>query len=328
MSARDCILVTGGAGFVGSHFVRAAAEAGSRVMAIDDLSGAYDWPDLPPAVARVQGDIADRALVSDLIKKHRVTSVVHFAGKICVGESVDDPATYFDRNVTRTIALLDIVREVGPAVFVLSSSAAVYGTPDRVPILESARYAPVNPYGATKLAIEYALASYGHAYGIAWAALRYFNAAGAHPDGSLRERHDPETHLIPLAIDAAMGKRPPLTVFGNDYSTKDGTGGRDYVHVCDLAQAHLAAIDSLDRVRWLGAINLGSGRSSTVREVIAAVSSVLGKDVPYEMGPRRAGDPAVLAADVKMAREVLHWRPERELGTIVEDAVRSRRNGA
>jgi UDP-glucose-4-epimerase GalE len=338
MSARDCILVTGGAGFVGSHFARAAIEAGSRVVILDDLSGSSDWPPLVVAskpqhvagipVVRIRGDVADRALVAKLIEEHRITAVVHFAGKICVGESVTDPAAYFDRNVTRSLALLDVVREVGPRVFVLSSTAAIYGSPDRVPIPERAGYAPVNPYGASKLAIEYALASYGRAYGIGWAALRYFNAAGAHPDGTLREAHDPETHLIPLAIDASLGKRPHLAVFGDDYSTKDGTCSRDYVHVCDLAQAHLAAIDMIDRGGWIGAINLGSGRSSTVREVLAAVAAVTGKEVPHFVAARREGDPSTLVADVGMAREVLNWRPARDLGTIVEDAVRSRRDGS
>jgi UDP-glucose-4-epimerase GalE len=325
MSARDTILVTGGSGFIGSHFARAAAEAGSRVLVLDDRSGGHDWPALPSSVGLFRGDIADQALVRTLIVDRGVTSIVHFAGKICVGESVDKPALYFEHNVTRSLALLDVVREVGPRAFVFSSSAAVYGEPTVTPIVETARYAPVNPYGATKLAFEHALASYGQAYGIAWAALRYFNAAGAHPDGSLREAHDPETHLIPLAIDAALGHRGPITVFGNDYPTKDGTCGRDYVHVCDLARAHLAALDALDRGTALGAINLGSGREHTVREVLLAVERVLGKAVPHDRGPRREGDPAVLIASNDRARQVLGWRPERDLGTIIDDAARSRR---
>ena len=325
MSARDTILVTGSAGFVGSHFARQAIEAGSRVVALDDLSGALDWPALPPAIELVRGDIADRELVARLIEERRVTAIVHFAGKICVGESVTNPALYYEHNVVRSIALLDVVREVGPRAIVFSSTAAVYGVPEIVPIVEHSRYAPINPYGATKLAIEHAIASYGRAYGIAWAALRYFNAAGAHPDGTLREVHDPETHLIPLVIDAALGRRPSLTVFGTDYSTKDGTCARDYVHVCDLARAHLAALDALDRDGTIGAINLGSGRANTVREVLAIAARVIGKDVPHSVGPRREGDPAVLLADVVRAREVLGWRPEcSDLGTIIDDATRSR----
>ena len=324
MSARDTILVTGGAGFIGSHFARAAAEAGSRVVVLDDLSGAPNWPELPAGIERVPGNIADRSIVRSLIVNCRVTAIVHFAGKICVGESITNPALYFDYNVARSLALLDLVREIGPRAFVFSSTAAVYGEPTVTPILESARYAPVNPYGATKLALEHALASYGAAYGIAWAALRYFNAAGAHPDGTLREAHDPETHLIPLAIDAALGRRAPITVFGDDYPTKDGTCVRDYVHVCDLARAHLDALDALDRVGTIGAVNLGSGLGYTVREVLTATARVLGKDVPHEIGPRRDGDPAVLVASHTLAQQMLGWRPERDLGTIIDDAARSR----
>ena len=225
----------------------------------------------------------------------------------------------------RSLALLDVVREVGPRAIVFSSSAAVYGAPEVSPIVELARYAPVNPYGATKLAIEHAIASYGRAHGIAWAALRYFNAAGAHPDGTLLERHDPETHLLPIAIDAALGRRPPIAVFGADYPTRDGTCERDYVHVCDLADAHLAAIDALDRGVEVGAINLGSGRGHTVREVLATCARVLGRDVPHAIEARREGDPAALVADSSLARQVIGWAPRRgDLGTIVEDAARSR----
>jgi UDP-glucose-4-epimerase GalE len=326
VSTLDTILVTGGAGFIGSHIARAAAEAGSRVIVLDDLSGAPDWPALPSAIELVRGDVADRKLVEELIARSSVTAVVHLAGKICVGESVVDPAAYFDHNLVRLIALLDVVRVVGPRAFVLSSSASVYGTPTASPITEHARYAPVSPYGATKLAAEHAIASYGRAYGIGWAALRYFNAAGAHPDGTLRERHDPETHLIPLAIDAAMGRRPPLAVFGNDYPTRDGTCVRDYVHVCDLATAHLVAIAAIDRGEEIGSINLGSGRGHSVLEVIATCARVLGREVPHSFSPRREGDPAVLVADAALARGAIGWRPERgDLGTIVEDAVRSRR---
>jgi UDP-glucose 4-epimerase len=326
VSARDTILVTGGAGFVGSHFARAAHDTGSYVIILDDLSGVPAWPELPSSIERIRGDIADRPAVRRILRESRVTAVVHFAGKICVGESVADPAPYFDHNVTRALALLDVVREVGIRVFVLSSTAAVYGEPREVPISETSRYAPVNPYGATKLALEHAVASYGAAYEIGWAALRYFNAAGAHPDGSLHESHDPETHLVPLAIDAALGSGPSLTVFGGDYPTRDGTCERDYVHVCDLARAHLAALDAIDRDREIGAINLGSGLGRTVREVLADVGSVVGREVPHELGPRRAGDPPSLVADISLARHVLGWEPMDDFRLIVEDAARSRRD--
>lgn len=323
-SSRDSILVTGGAGFVGSHFARAAVEAGSRVIVLDDLS-AGSAPRLPEAIVQVRGDIADRELVARLLELHRVTAVVHFAGKIAVGESIGEPALYYDHNIVRALALLETVRAHGPKTFVFSSSAAVYGTPDEMPIAESARLEPINPYGATKLAIERALAAYGSAYGLRWAALRYFNAAGAHPDGTLREAHEPETHLIPLVIDAALGRRPPLQIFGADYPTPDGTCIRDYVHVCDLARAHLAALDALDAGRAVDCTNLGSGRGASVREVIDATTRVLGRPVPFAHAPRRAGDPPVLLASTERAVELLGWRAERsELATVIEDAARSR----
>ena len=323
MPARDCILVTGGAGFVGSHFARAAVESGSRVVVLDDLSGGP-----MPALAGidfVRGDIADRAMVRATLATHRVTAVAHFAGKIQVAESVTQPALYFEHNVVRTLALLDVVREhVG--TFLFSSSAAVYGVPHQMPIAETAPLAPINPYGASKLAIEHALEAYGIAYGLHWAALRYFNAAGAHPDGTLHEAHDPETHLIPLVIDAALRRRPPLTVHGNDYSTPDGTCIRDYVHVCDLARAHLAALDALDAGTAVAATNLASGRGFSVFEGIAEAERVLGKPVPVTIGARRVGDPDRLLATGERAAEVLGWRPEySDLTTLIEDAARARK---
>jgi UDP-glucose-4-epimerase GalE len=323
MAARDSILVTGGAGFVGSHFARAALEGGSRVVVLDDLS-AGARPTLPDGITVVVGDIADRALVARLVREHRITAVAHFAGKIQVGESMTQPALYFERNVVRTLALLDAIRgEVG--VFLFSSTAAVYGTPESAPIPETARLAPINPYGSTKLAIELALEGYGTAYGLRWAALRYFNAAGAHPDGTLRENHEPETHLVPLVIDAGLARRPALTVFGDDYATTDGTCIRDYIHVCDLATAHLAALDRLDHTK-LGAINLGSATGFSVREVLATAGKVLGREVPHTIGPRRAGDPPILVAKSDRAAELLGWYPVRsELAVLLEDALRSRR---
>ena len=324
MAARDSILVTGGAGFVGSHFAVAAHAAGSRVVILDDLS-AGARPTLPPGIELVVGDIGDRELVHRIVREHGVTAVAHFAGLIQVGESVREPAKYFERNVVRSLALLDALRgHVG--TFLFSSTAAVYGMPLATPIPETAPRAPINPYGSTKLAIELALEAYGGAYGLRWGALRYFNAAGAQPDGSLRENHEPETHLIPLVIDAALGRRPPLTIFGTDYPTPDGTCVRDYIHVVDLAAAHLAALDVLDREPSLGAINLGTARGYSVREVVETASRVLGREVPCSLGVRRPGDPAVLVASTERAAEVLGWRAQRsDLATIVEDAARSRR---
>jgi len=321
------ILVTGAAGFVGSHFARAAHAAGHRVVAIDDLSTSPTWPRLPDAIERFVGDVSNAQLVGRLVDTRDVGTVVHFAGRIRVDESVRDPALYFEQNLAKTTALLDAATSATsrPLAFVLSSSAAVYGQPGRSPIVEDSPRRPISPYGASKLAAEVVLAAYGHARGVRWAALRYFNAAGAHPDGSLRERHDPETHLVPLAIDAAIGRRPPLVVHGDDYPTRDGTCVRDYVHVEDLADAHLAAIAALERGEVVGELNLGSERGSTVREVLAAVADVTGCRVPHAVGPRRAGDPAVLVAAAGRAAEKIDWRPRRSLEDVVGDALRSRR---
>jgi UDP-glucose-4-epimerase GalE len=321
------ILVTGAAGFVGSHFARAAHDAGLRVVALDDLSTTERWPQLPDAIERVEGNVGDRPLVTDLVAARQVSAVVHFAGRIRVDESVRDPALYFEQNLSRTTALIDAATSATPRQlsFILSSSAAVYGQAERVPIVELAPTRPINPYGASKLAAEVVLAAYGRARGVRWAALRYFNAAGAHPDGSLRERHDPETHLVPLAIDAALGARPALVVHGDDYATRDGTCARDYVHVMDLAEAHLAALEALGRGVAVGAANLGSERGYTVREVLAEVAAAVGRRVPHEVGPRRAGDPAKLVASAGLAGERLGWRPRRGLAEVVTDALRSRR---
>jgi UDP-glucose 4-epimerase len=321
------VLVTGAAGFVGSHFARAACDAGLRVVAIDDLSTTPAWPRLPEAIERMVGNVGDRALIGQLVADRDVRAIVHFAGRIRVDESVREPALYFEQNLGKTIALLEASTAAAsrPISFVLSSSAAVYGQPDRSPIVELAKTLPISPYGASKLAAEVVLASYAQARGVRWAALRYFNAAGAHPDGSLRERHDPETHLIPLAIDAAFGARPPLVIHGTDYSTRDGTCVRDYVHVMDLADAHLAAITTLDRGVFVGAMNLGSERGWTVRDVLAEVAQATGRQVPHETGPRRVGDPVRLVAAAGLAAEKIGWRPRRSLAEVVSDAIRSRR---
>lgn len=328
MSERTAILVTGGSGFVGSHFARLAAETGRDVIVIDDLSGGRPAR-LPSGIEVVVGDIADRALVRGLLHSRRVGAIAHFAGRIQVGESVRDPVTYFDVNLARTLQLLLAARDGGVTSWLFSSSAAVYGDPERVPIPETARREPVNAYGATKLSVELAFAAWATAYGLRWAALRYFNAAGAHPDGSLRESHQPETHLIPLAIDAGLGTAPVLTVLGTDYPTPDGTCIRDYIHVQDLAAAHLAALARLEAGHTLGPINLGTGRGHSVREVIDTAARVLGRPIPHTLAPRRGGDPPQLVADIDLAMRVLAWRPARsDLATIVEDAVRSRREAA
>lgn len=326
------ILVTGGVGFVGSHFVRAATDEGRRVIILDDLSGmglatndATPQLAIPDGATLVRGDIGDEALIESLCRQHSVSSLVHFAGKIQVGESVRKPELYFDHNVNRSLRLLDTVREMGVRDVVFSSTAAVYGEPKTVPIPETAQTAPVNPYGCSKLAFEWILQSYAVAHGLRYAALRYFNAAGAHPDGTLSERHDPETHLVPLVIDAGRGRRPPLTVFGTDYPTPDGTCVRDYIHVCDLASAHLLALDQLAQGSSLGALNLGTGRGYSVRQVLEAAQDVLGAPIPHTVGSRRDGDPPALVADSSAAQRRLGWQPKRsELKTLIEDAARSR----
>jgi UDP-glucose 4-epimerase len=320
------LLVTGGAGFVGSHVARAAHDAGLHVIALDDLSTSGTWPRLPEAIERYVGDVGNRSLVAHLIGTCDVDAIIHCAGRIRVDESIHEPALYFDQNVTKTSALLDAATRATrrKIAFALSSSAAVYGQPEASPITESAPTRSISPYGASKLAAEIVLAAYGQARGVRWAALRYFNAAGAHPDGSLGERHAPETHLVPLAIDAAFGRRLPITIYGDDYPTGDGTCERDYVHVMDLADAHLAAITALERGIDVGTLNLGAGCGSTVREVLATVEHVTGRPVPHEVGPRRVGDPAQLVAAIGLAAETIGWRPRRALAEIVSDTSRSR----
>jgi UDP-glucose-4-epimerase GalE len=316
------ILVTGGLGFVGSHFVWESAASGLEIVVLDL---AQTGPSLPESVRVVTGDIADRELVARVVREHRVRACVHFAGRIQVGESVRAPRLYFDANVTRSLALLDVLLDAGVDRFVFSSTAAVYGTPPVVPIPESSPRVPINPYGDTKLTLERALDAYGVAYGLRWAALRYFNAAGAHPSGTLREAHDPETHLLPLVIDAGLGRRPPLSLFGTDYETRDGTCIRDYVHVMDLAAAHVAALALLE-TRSIGPLNLGTGLGCSVREVLDAARDVLGHPIPHDVGPRRPGDPASLVADASAARDLLGFSPRRsDLRVLLEDTLRSRR---
>ncbi len=322
---KQTILVTGGLGFVGSHFVWEAVRAGARVVVLDDRS-AGTAPPLPDEVETVIGCIGDAGSVSAVLRRHAPSDVVHFAGRIAVGESVRDPALYFDVNIVRAFRLLESVVAAGVENFVFSSSAAVYGEPEVVPISETARTEPVNPYGATKLGFEHMLAAFAGSHGLRWAALRYFNAAGAHPNGHLFEAHDPETHLIPLVLDAALGLRGPVTVFGDDYPTPDGTCIRDYVHVCDLADGHLLALERLHAGACPGPINLGTGKGHSVRAVLETAAAVLGAPVPHTVGERRSGDPKSLVADASRAREALAWEPRRgDLHTIIEDALRPRR---
>jgi UDP-arabinose 4-epimerase len=319
------VLVVGGAGYIGSQTAKAVAAAGLEPIVFDNLVYGHEW-----AVKwgpLVRGDLADRALLTDVMKRHRVDAVIHFAAYAYVGESVTNPRKYFGNNVAGSLNLLDAMLDAGVRDVVFSSTCATYGEPQRVPIAEDHPQNPVNPYGETKLAVEKMLHWYAQAYGIRYAALRYFNAAGADPDGEVGETHDPETHLIPLAIDAAVGAGE-LAIFGTDYPTPDGTAIRDYIHVADLADAHLRALAKLRDGTPALRLNLGTGQGQSVRAVIAAVQRVTGKSVRTREVGRRAGDPPALVADARQAGAALGWKPRYlELDTIVEHAVRWRTHG-
>lgn len=312
------MLVTGGAGYIGSHAVKALGEAGRRVVVYDDLSEGHRAAVRGAEI--VEGDTRDVARLREVITAHAVTSVMHFAAWAAVGESVADPAGYYRNNVVGTLGLLEAMAREEVPLFIFSSTAAVFGEPERVPIDESHPTRPINPYGETKLIVERALAHYERAYGIRSICLRYFNAAGADPEGELGEDHHPERHLIPLALGAAAGG-PPLRVFGTDYPTPDGTCLRDYIHVTDLARAHVLALEGLEAGRASTVYNLGNGRPYSVREVLAAVERVTGRPVMQEVAARRPGDPAVLYASSARIKADLGWRPRFEdLDTIVGTA--------
>jgi len=300
------VLVTGGAGYIGSVTVERLLAAGRRVVVLDNLSKGHRSA-VPPDVPLVTGDIGDTELVARVLREHEVDSVVHFAAMSLVGESMDRPAEYYDNNVVRGSRLLSSMASAGVSKIVFSSSAGVYGEPESVPILETAPTEPVNVYGDTKRVFERVLAWQSHTVGLKHISLRYFNAAGA--SANCGEDHAPETHLIPLALQAAVGKRPELTVFGNDYDTPDGTCIRDYIDVRDLSDAHIAALNALDEGRS-GVYNLGNGEGASVLDIIETTEAVSGKKVPWSYGPRRDGDPARLVASAALAKEELGWRPE------------------
>ncbi len=314
-------LVTGGAGYIGSHMVQALVKKRVAVVVIDNfISGHHDA--LPASVPLLEADVGDSARVVPFLKRHGVDEILHFASRIQVGESVTNPRLYYDDNLGEAISLVGSALECGVRRFILSSTAAVYGVPEEMPIPEDHPTKPINPYGETKLAIEHMLGSYGRAYGLRWAALRYFNAAGAAQDGSLGERHDPETHLVPLVLRAALSGKP-VTVFGRNYPTRDGTCVRDYIHVLDLVDAHLAALEHLRASGEGGAFNLGTGHGHSVAEVIDACRRVTGKEIAVDVGERREGDPPELVAAVSRAREAFGWRATRsDIDTIVRDALR------
>jgi UDP-glucose 4-epimerase len=304
------VLVAGGAGYIGSHMVKALVEAGHIVVTLDDFSTG-GRPELP-GEAIVRGSIGDARVVGAVLDKGRFDAVMHFAARSIVAESARDPALYWQKNVNAGLTLFNAMVKYGPLRLVFSSTAAVYGDPGGAPVKESHPCAPVNPYGHTKLALEHALTDYQAAYGLESVRLRYFNAAGAHPDADLTENHEPETHLIPIVLQSAAGLRGPLGIFGDDYPTPDGTCIRDYVHVCDLAQAHLLAVDRLVRGKGSGTFNLGNSGGYSVREVIDAARRVTGKPVRVETKARRPGDPAILVSDSTLVRRELGWRPRYE----------------
>jgi UDP-glucose-4-epimerase GalE len=316
--------VTGGAGYIGSHAAKALRQAGHRVVVYDNLAaghrGAAKFGEL------VQGDVTDVAAVREALRAHEVTAVMHFAALLDVGESVREPARYYRNNVTGALGVLEAMAAESVKYFVFSSTCATYGEPIETPIAETHPQQPINSYGETKLAVERALPHFERAYGIHSMSLRYFNAAGADPDGEIGEDHSPEIHVIPRAIDAATGGRG-LQVFGDDYPTPDGTCLRDYVHVTDLADAHVRALEASIETGRSGAYNLGTGHPHSVREVIDAVERVTGRSVPWTLAPRRPGDPAVLYAAPQKAHAELHWTPRHgELDVIVRTAWDWHRN--
>ena len=315
------ILITGGAGYVGSHCAKVLADAGHEGIVFDNLSTGHHasvrWG------ALVHGDIRDVATLNEVFDAHRIDAVMHFAALAYVGESVTLPGRYYDVNVHGTWVLLDAMKRAGVQRIVFSSSCAIYGEPDCVAIAESTKPDPINPYGFTKLVCERMMDDFGRAHGLKSARLRYFNAAGAESTGEIGEDHEPESHLIPLILDAALGRKPSIQIFGTDYQTPDGTAVRDYVHVTDLARAHVLTLQYLLDGGDTVAVNLGSGQGASVRQVIDTARAVTGLKIDVEEAPRRPGDPSILVAEAKHARELLGWSPERSnLTTIITDAWR------
>jgi UDP-arabinose 4-epimerase len=322
MSKKDAaaILVTGGAGYIGSHTCKALAAAGYFPVCLDNLTLGHRW-----AVQwgpLVEADLLDADALHRALQEYRIEAVIHFAASAYVGDSMRDPAAYYRNNVLTTLTLLDEMRSANVRKIIFSSSCSVYGNPNHVPIDESHPTGPLSPYGQSKLDGENALRWYGQAYEISWIALRYFNAAGADVDGQTGEDHSPETRLLPRAIMAAMGSAPALEIFGTDYPTPDGTAIRDYIHVSDLARAHVSALGALKDGTLSQVLNLGTGRGYSVREVLTAVAAELGREVPHKIAPRRAGDPAEVVADPRRAATVLGWSArESALETIVATAA-------
>jgi UDP-glucose 4-epimerase len=319
------VLVTGGAGYIGSHTVAELLARGEEVLVLDNLQKGHRPAVLAPTF--YEGDIRDAALLNSIFQTHAVEAVIHFAADSLVGESVTDPLAYYDNNVVTAQRLLSAMKLHGVRNIVFSSTAAVYGEPEQVPIRETDATAPTSPYGETKLAIERMLRWCEGAYGIRSICLRYFNAAGAHPSGAIGEDHTPESHLIPIVLQVALGQRDAVSIFGDDYPTVDGTCVRDYVHVMDLANAHWLALQRLRQTGVSGIYNLGNGQGFSVRDVIEQARAVTGHPIPVQVTPRRPGDPAVLIASSERAKQELGWQPQHAaLATIIASAWRWHRD--
>lgn len=305
------ILVTGGAGYIGSHTVKALQQKGYRVVVLDNLK--YGHREIVEDVLKAKlivGDLQDRSLLQEIFNTHAIAAVIHFAAFAYVGESVQDPAKYYDNNVTGTLRLLQAMLAASVKNIIFSSTCATYGIPNAVPIAEEHPQNPINPYGRSKLIVEQMLADFEQAYDLKSVIFRYFNAAGADPSGRLGEDHDPETHLIPLVLMAALGRRESVSIFGTDYPTADGSCIRDYIHVTDLAQAHVLGLEYLLKSQTSGIFNLGNGNGFSVKEIIATAREVTGKDIKVIEGDRRPGDPPALVGSATKAREILGWNPE------------------
>lgn len=315
----EMILVTGGAGYIGSHINKMLAQKGYETVVFDNL--VYGHPEAVGWGTLEIGDLSDPERLNEIFEKYEIEAVFHFAAYAYVGESVSEPSKYYNNNVANTIHLLDVMRKHQVKYLVFSSTCATYGIPERMPITENMEQKPINPYGASKLMIERILADYHKAYGLNYCCLRYFNAAGADPEGEIGESHDPETHLIPLILAAATGERNSIKVFGTDYPTKDGSCIRDYIHVTDLADAHLRAMDYLKKGGESTCMNLGNCIGNSVLEVIEAAKEITGRDMPVVLDERRAGDPPILVGSAKKAEELLGWKPKYgDIKVILEHA--------
>lgn len=320
------ILVLGGAGYIGSHTVYELIEKGKDVVVADNLETGF-MQAVHPKAKFYQGDIRDKAFLDDLFSKEKIDGVIHFAANSQVGESMTNPLKYYDNNLYGTMVLLKSMVEHNVDKIVFSSTAATYGEPERIPILENDKTEPTNTYGETKLSMEKMMKWTGKAHNLRYVALRYFNACGAHKSGKIGEAHNPETHLIPLILQVPLNQRKYISVFGNDYDTKDGTCVRDYIHVTDLAQAHILALEYLSNGNESNVFNLGNGVGFTVNEIIETARNVTGHSIPAKMEPRRAGDPSQLIASSEKAKTVLGWKPEfTDINSIIETAWNWHRN--